>query len=59
VRLTEEKRRVSQVATPGGKQPNDEGIRAASRELGLDKDAVHRATKIASISEEAKEAARR
>ena len=50
---------MSQVATPGGKQPNDEGIRAASRELGLDKDAVHRATKIASISEEAKEAARR
>lgn len=57
VRLTEEKRKVSQVATPGGKQPKDAGIRAASRELGIDKDAVHRAAKIASLSDEAKDAA--
>lgn len=57
VRLTEEK--VSQLATPaGGVQPREAGIRKASRELGISKDAAHRATKIASLPSDIREQAR-
>jgi ParB-like chromosome segregation protein Spo0J len=56
IRITE---RVSaQVAAkPQGGRPEG-GIRAASRELGIDEDDGRRAVKVASISDEAKEAAR-
>jgi ParB-like chromosome segregation protein Spo0J len=48
----------SQAATkPQGGRP-ESGIRAAARELGIDKDDAHRAAKVASIAPEAKEAAR-
>lgn len=57
VRLTAEK--VSQLGTPsGGKQPREQGVRKAAEDLGLAKSDVHRAVKIASITDEAKEAAR-
>lgn len=36
----------------------ERGIRAAARELGIDKNEAHRSVKIASITENAKEAAR-
>jgi len=60
VRLTDEKRaQVSaQVAPkPQGGRP-ESGIRAASRELGIDRDQARRAIQIDSIAPEAKEAAR-
>jgi ParB-like nuclease domain len=48
----------AQVAPkPQGGRPEG-GVRAASRELGIDEDDGRRAVKVASISEEAKEAAR-
>jgi ParB/RepB/Spo0J family partition protein len=57
VRLTDEKQ-SSQVATKGlGHRPRG-GINDAAREIGVDKDAAHRAVKIAGISPEAKEAAK-
>lgn len=50
--------KVSQLATPlGGRQPKDEGIRKAARDLNIPKDAVHRSKKIADLSPEAKAAA--
>ena len=50
--------KVSQVATPsGGRQPADEAIRETARQLGLSKDDVHRAIKVASITPEAQQAA--
>jgi hypothetical protein len=56
IKITE--RHASQLAThqKAGQQPG--GVNAASRELGIDKDDAHRAVKVASLSEEAKEAAR-
>ena len=57
VRLTAEK--VSQLGTPaGGVQPQEAGIRKASRELGISKNAAHRATKIASLPSDIREQAR-
>lgn len=57
VELVEAK--VSQVATPcGGLQPKEKGIRKAAKELGIGKDSVQRAVKVASLSNEAKQAAR-
>ena len=51
--------RVSQTATPlGGQQPQEKGVRKVARELGIDKDDALRAVKVASISTEAKQAAR-
>lgn len=51
--------KLSQLATVSkGGRGNKEGVRAASRELGIDKDAAHRAVKVASLSPEAKDAAR-
>ncbi len=51
--------RVSlQIATkPQGGRP-ESGVRAASRELGIESTDTHRAVKVASLSNEAKEAAR-
>jgi hypothetical protein len=42
----------------GGKQPNDKGIKAASRELGIARTNVQQSVKIAAIAPEAKETAR-
>jgi ParB-like chromosome segregation protein Spo0J len=57
IRLTETEV-SSQVATkPQGGRP-ESGVRAAARELGIDKDDAHRAVRVASIAPEAKEAAR-
>ncbi|ACI98702.1 hypothetical protein [Rhodospirillum centenum] len=56
VRLTADK--GAQVAPPGGRQPHDKGIKAAVRELGIDRTEAQRAVKIAAISDEAKQAAR-
>ena len=48
---------LSQVATkPSGGRPVG-GVRAAARDLGIDKDEAHRAVRVASISEPAKQAA--
>jgi ParB-like chromosome segregation protein Spo0J len=56
IKLTESKSNASQVAThKKGQQPG--GINAAARELGIDKDAAHRAIKVAGLSDEAKAAA--
>lgn len=64
IRLAEKKNtdashKLSQVATVSkGGRGNQEGVRAAARELNIDKDDAHRAVKVASLSDEAKEAAR-
>lgn len=53
VELTGEQ--VAQLAPPaGGRQPRNEGIRAASRELGIERTEAQRAVKVASLSPEAK-----
>ena len=57
VSLTAE-REGAQLAPPGGRQPHSKGIKAAVSELGIDRTQAQRAVKIASITEEAKEAAR-
>jgi ParB family chromosome partitioning protein len=49
--------KVSQSGTPGGKQPKAKGIRAAQRELGIQKNDASRAIKVASLSQDAKQAA--
>src|SRR5262249_26211830 len=53
-----ERTHASQVAThrKAGQQPG--GVNAASRELGIAKDDAHRAVKVASLSDEAKEVAK-
>lgn len=48
----------SQVETKIGRGRPSAGINAAARELGIGKSDAHRAAKIASISPEAKDAAR-
>jgi hypothetical protein len=59
VRLTEQRAKALQVATPrGGRQPAEKGVRKAGRELGLDAGTVSRSVKIDGISAEAKAAAR-
>lgn len=56
VRLTDN--RVRQLAAPsGGVQPNQKGIRAAAKELGVDEKEARRSIKVASIAPEAKAAA--
>ena len=49
---------MAQVAPslPGGKQPRDQGINAAVRDVGIERDEAQRAVKIASIDYEAKAA---
>jgi ParB family chromosome partitioning protein len=54
-KLCEEKK-GAQVGHPGGKQPHDAGVSEVSRELGVPRQEVERARKIASISPEAREA---
>jgi ParB-like chromosome segregation protein Spo0J len=49
--------KLSQLATVSGGRGNEGGIRAAARELGIDKDEAHRSVKIASLSEDARKAA--
>nr|WP_244635565.1 hypothetical protein [Chthonobacter albigriseus] len=56
VRLTNEK--VAQSAPPGGAQPAAKGLRAAQRELGIERTDASRATKVASLTPEAKAVAR-
>jgi hypothetical protein len=59
VELVEARAKALQVATPsGGNQPSEKGIRKASRELGIEQTSVHRAVKVASLSDEAKQVAR-
>jgi ParB-like chromosome segregation protein Spo0J len=61
IKLTDEKELSTQVAPkpskPKGGRPAG-GVRAASRDLGIDRDAANRAIKVASLSDEAKDAAR-
>ena len=40
--------KVAQLAPPGGQPPRDQGVRAASRDRGMKRDAVSRALKVAS-----------
>lgn len=42
----------------GGRQPHDKGIKAAVRELGIERNEAQRAVKVDSLSPEAKQAAR-
>ena len=50
--------KVAQVAPPtGGRQPAYDAIRETARQLGLDRDDVRRAIKVASITPEAQQAA--
>jgi len=58
VRLTEQKRAKAQVAPSHTGGRPDQGINAAVRDLGVDRTEAQRAVKIASLSDEAKEAAR-
>ncbi len=64
VKLTEERlpTQVVSAALPDGRkagpQHQSSGIRAASRELGIDREKARRSVKIASISDEAKAAAK-
>lgn len=49
--------KLSQLATVSkGGRGLESGIRAASRELGMSKDAAHRAVKVASLPEQVKQA---
>lgn len=50
--------RVAESATLGGGQPHERGKSQASRELGVSRGAVKNASKVAALSDEAKEAAR-
>ena len=54
-----EAEKVSQVAKVSrGGRGQEGGVRAAARELGIDKDAAHRAIKVAGLEPEAKEEAK-
>lgn len=55
IRLTD---KGAQLGPPGGAQPNDKGIKRATKELGVERTQVQRAVKIDSITPEAKEVAR-
>jgi ParB-like chromosome segregation protein Spo0J len=57
VRLVSEKAKVTQLVSPSGLQPLEQGIRKAARELGVSQPEVQRAVKIASLTPEAKAAA--
>ncbi len=57
-KLTAEK--VAQVVPPsGGAQPKESGVRATARELGVSRPEVQRSAKLARITPEAKEAAKK
>lgn len=53
-----EQQKVAQIAPPGGQQPKEAGVRAATKELGLDRRDVQRARTNASLTPEAKESAK-
>lgn len=57
VKLRAEKVSAQTEAKPQGGRP-ESGVRAAARELGLEKEDARRAVKVASLSDEAKQAAR-
>jgi ParB/RepB/Spo0J family partition protein len=57
IKLTENKLAQSAPVISGGRGHTG-GARAASRDLGIDRDAASRAIKVASLSDEAKDAAR-
>lgn len=57
VKLTEEEVSTQSVSKPQGGRP-EAGMKAAARELGIDREDARRAVHVASISDEAKEAAR-
>jgi hypothetical protein len=57
-RITESISGATCATKPGAGQGSKGGVRAASRELGLDRTEVQRSIKIAGLSAEAKEAAR-
>ena len=58
VSLVEERAVSSQIETkPKGGRP-ESGVNAASRELGIERNDAHRATKVAGLSDQAKETAR-
>jgi len=52
-----ELRKLLQPATVSGGRGNEGGLREASRDLGIELTDAHRATKVASLSDEAKDAA--
>lgn len=61
IRLTEEAEKVAQDAPlkePGKGRGSKGGVRAAARELGIDRDDARRAVKVSSLTDEAKETAR-
>jgi len=58
IKITERILSQSAKETPRGRGQPEGGIAAAARDLGVDKDAAHRAVKVASLSDEAKDAAR-
>lgn len=58
VELTADKARQLDEPLPGGVQPNEKGQAKAARELGISEPDARRAVKVASLSDEAKEAAR-
>lgn len=57
--LVQQKLKEAQDAPPGGRQPKDTGIKKAARALGLTKDEVRRAKKIAAISQKARAEAKK
>lgn len=54
IKITE---KLAQTAPVSGGRGNEGGIRAAARSLGIDRDDARRAVKVASMSQEAKDAA--
>lgn len=58
VRLTDEKVKGGQVAHPGGQQPHEAGVSKAAKDLGIDRRQARRSVKIASITDDAKAAAK-
>jgi ParB-like chromosome segregation protein Spo0J len=56
IRLAGKPAQVAPVSKGG--RGNEGGVRAAARDLGIDRDDARRATKVASLSDEAKQAAR-
>lgn len=52
--LVQEKRRVEQVAPPGGRQPKDLGINETAKVLGITRDEVRRGKTIAAIEPKVK-----
>jgi hypothetical protein len=56
--LTAAKGLQSAIPVAGGKQPHEKGVKKVARDLGLETTDVHRAVKVAALSEEAKQAAR-